>query len=111
MELFLTQPFLFFRVGKPTDTKNLLEEPSFKGDWAAIQKAIPGDEDVIHAIPVGSETLYRGDLTGPQLHTYISHVMDNVPKGVLVGTAESWNKLADGTGDALFTQEPIVKYV
>jgi glucan 1,3-beta-glucosidase len=37
--------------------------------------------------------------------------MDGVPEGVLVGTADSWNKFADGTGDALFTQEPIVTYV
>jgi glucan 1,3-beta-glucosidase len=37
--------------------------------------------------------------------------MSEVPKGILVGTADSWNKFADGTGDALFTQEPIVTYV
>lgn len=37
--------------------------------------------------------------------------MDEVPKNILVGTADSWNKFADGTGDALFTQEPMVTYV
>ncbi|KAJ5902195.1 Glucan 1-3-beta-glucosidase [Penicillium taxi] len=89
-------------------------DASFQKDFAALQKAIPGNEDVVEAITVGSETLYRGDLTGPQLHNYIGVVANKFPT-VTVGTADSWNKFADGTADTLFTTNtkanPLVKYV
>lgn len=85
-------------------------DPSFQKDFAALKKTVPGHEDVIEAITVGSETLYRGDLTGPQLHKYISTVAKEFPK-VTVGTADSWNKFADGTADDLFTTSPVVTYV
>lgn len=91
-----------------------LNDASFQKDFAALKKAVPGNEDVIEAITVGSETLYRGDLTGPQLHNYISAVAKEFPK-VTVGTADSWNKFADGTADDLFTTNtdanPMVTYV
>lgn len=83
-------------------------------DFAALQKAIPGYEDYVEAITVGSETLYRGDQTGASLHNYIG-VVANQFKGIPVGTADSWNKFADGTGDQLFTTDtpanPLVTYV
>lgn len=89
-------------------------DPSFLKDFASIKNAVPGNEDVIEAITVGSETLYRGDLTGPQLHKYISVVQKQFPD-LVVGTADSWNKFADGTADDLFTtdttEEPMVKYI
>jgi glucan 1,3-beta-glucosidase len=89
-------------------------DASFQKDFAALKKTVPGNEDVIEAITVGSETLYRGDLTGPQLHNYISAVAKEFPK-VTVGTADSWNKFADGTADDLFTTDtdanPMVTYV
>ncbi|KAJ5491224.1 Glucan 1-3-beta-glucosidase [Penicillium diatomitis] len=85
-------------------------DASFQKDFAALKKTVPGNEDVIEAITVGSETLYRGDLTGPQLHKYISTVAKEFPK-VTVGTADSWNKFADGTADDLFTTSPVVTYV
>jgi exo-beta-1,3-glucanase (GH17 family) len=55
---------------------------------------------VIDAITVGSETLYRGNFTGPELLEKIQDVQRMFPK-VRVGTADSWNKYDDGTADAL----------
>jgi glucan 1,3-beta-glucosidase len=89
-------------------------DPSFTKDFASLKNAVPGNEDVVEAITVGSETLYRGDLTGPQLHNYISAVAKQFPS-ITVGTADSWNKFADGTADDLFTTDteanPMVTYV
>lgn len=89
-------------------------DPSFTKDFAALKATVPGNEDVVEAITVGSETLYRGDLTGPQLHNYISAVQKQFPS-TTVGTADSWNKFADGTADDLFTTDteanPMVTYV
>ena len=68
----------------------------------------------MEAITVGSETLYRGDQTGASLHKYIG-VVANHFKNIPVGTADSWNKFADGTADDLFTNitpdTPLVTYV
>lgn len=53
-------------------------------------------------------------MTGPQLHKYISTVKKAFPD-IPVGTADSWNKFADGTADDLFTtdtdENPMVTYV
>ncbi|KAI2791200.1 Glucan 1,3-beta-glucosidase [Penicillium oxalicum] len=97
-------------VGPQEKNDMSTNDPSFQKDFAALKKTVPGHEDVIEAITVGSETLYRGDLTGPQLHKYISTVAKEFPK-VTVGTADSWNKFADGTADDLFTTSPVVTYV
>ncbi|GLI73801.1 glycoside hydrolase 3 protein [Penicillium ochrochloron] len=101
-------------VGKQDKSDMSTNDASFQKDFAALKKTVPGNEDVIEAITVGSETLYRGDLTGPQLHNYISAVAKQFPK-VTVGTADSWNKFADGTADDLFTTNtdanPMVTYV
>lgn len=66
----------------------------------ALKKTVHGNEDVIHAITVGSEALYRGDLSAPKLLERINKVKNEFPK-VTVGTADSWNKFADGTADPL----------
>jgi len=73
---------------------------SFKADTDALKKAVPGNEDVVTAITVGSETLYRGNFTGKELLGKINEVKKMFP-GVKVGTADSWNKYADGTADPL----------
>ncbi|KAJ5677198.1 Glucan 1-3-beta-glucosidase [Penicillium maclennaniae] len=101
-------------VGAQDKSDMSTNDPSFTGDFAALKSAIPGNEDAVEAITVGSETLYRGDLTGPQLHNYISAVAKQFPN-ITVGTADSWNKFADGTADDLFTTNteanPMVTYV
>ncbi|KAJ5682203.1 Glucan 1-3-beta-glucosidase [Penicillium macrosclerotiorum] len=101
-------------VGAQDKSDMSTNDASFVKDFAALKKAVPGYESQVDAITVGSETLYRGDLTGPQLHNYISAVQKQFPS-ITVGTADSWNKFADGTADDLFTTDtddnPMVTYV
>ncbi|KAI1937136.1 glycoside hydrolase 3 protein [Ophidiomyces ophidiicola] len=75
-------------------------QTSFDADIRALQKVMPGNEEVIAAVTVGSESLYRGNFTGPQLLDKINQVKKLFPR-TKVGTADSWNKYADGTADAL----------
>ena len=77
-------------------------EDSYKTDKAALQKNIPANADAVHAITVGSETLYRGNFTGPELLNHINDMKKAFP-AIKVGTADSWNKYQDGTADALIT--------
>jgi glucan 1,3-beta-glucosidase len=75
---------------------------SFKADRDALKAAMVGKENSVYAITVGSETLYRGNFTGPELLSHINDIKSDHP-GVKVGTADSWNKYTDGTADALIT--------
>ncbi|KAF2145438.1 glycoside hydrolase family 17 protein [Aplosporella prunicola CBS 121167] len=77
-------------------------EESLNADKAALsQYATDEYKDQLYAVTVGSETLYRGNFTGDELLDKINDVRTVLPKGVKVGTADSWNKWADGTGDAV----------
>ena len=91
-------------VGAPADRKLARPdtEESYNTDVAALNASVPGNEDVVFGITVGSETLYRGNFTGEQLLSIIQGVQSIFPN-VLIGTADSWNKYADGTADALIT--------
>lgn len=64
-------------------------------------------QSTIHAVTVGSETLYRKTFKGPDLLDRINKVKDDIKgqgvTGLKVGTADSWNKFQDGTADALVT--------
>ncbi|EKG19563.1 Glycoside hydrolase family 17 [Macrophomina phaseolina MS6] len=77
-------------------------DESLEADKKAL-KTYATDEyaDQIYAVTVGSETLYRGNFTGEELLDKINDVRTVLPKGCKVGTADSWNKWADGTGDAV----------
>ncbi|KAI9735189.1 MAG: glycoside hydrolase 3 protein [Cirrosporium novae-zelandiae] len=75
-------------------------EESFQLDFTALKNNVPGNEDYVYGITVGSEALYRGDLTGEELLTYINKVQAEFPS-LLIGTADSWNKYTDGSADAL----------
>ncbi|KKK15563.1 hypothetical protein P175DRAFT_0529699 [Aspergillus ochraceoroseus IBT 24754] len=75
-------------------------DQSFNEDFAALKASVPGNEDVIHAITVGSECLYRGDITVDKLLSRINQVKKQFPT-VTVGTVDSWNKFADGTADPI----------
>jgi len=77
-------------------------DQAFEEDTTALQASIPGNEDAVHSITCGSETMYRGNFTGPELLVKINQVKDLFPD-ILVGTADSWNKYDDGTADALIT--------
>lgn len=76
-------------------------EESFNNDLNAIVTASKDHAESIYAVTVGSETLYRGNFTGEELKSKIETVKSKLPKGIKVGTADSWNKFADGTGDAI----------
>lgn len=69
-------------------------------DLSYLRQYLPGHEAQVYAITVGSETLYRGNFTGPSLLQVINQVKADFP-GFKIGTADSWNKYADGTADAL----------
>ncbi|KAB2575023.1 Glycoside hydrolase family 17 [Lasiodiplodia theobromae] len=77
-------------------------DESLQADKKAL-KTYATDEyaDQIYAVTIGSETLYRGNFTGEELLEKINDVRTVLPKGTKVGTADSWNKWADGTGDAV----------
>lgn len=76
-------------------------EESFNNDLEAITSVANDYADSIYAVTVGSETLYRGNFTGAELKDKITTVKSKLPKNIKVGTADSWNKFADGTADAL----------
>ncbi|OBT57239.1 hypothetical protein VE04_04668 [Pseudogymnoascus sp. 24MN13] len=77
-------------------------DDSLAKDEAALIKYTPDYKDQVYAITVGSETMYRGNFTGPELLQRINKIKKAVP-GFKVGTADSWNKYQDGTADALIT--------
>ncbi|ORY13729.1 glucan 1,3-beta-glucosidase-like protein [Clohesyomyces aquaticus] len=83
-------------------------EESFTKDLAAITGVAKQYTDQIYAVTVGSETLYRGNFTGDQLKDKISTVKKAIPSGIKVGTADSWNKYADGTADAIYGTADII---
>ncbi|OGM44307.1 glucan 1 [Aspergillus bombycis] len=77
-------------------------DESFNNDLDVLKQTVPGNEDVIHSITVGSETLYRKGLTAQELLDKIRTVQSAFPK-MTVGTVDSWNLFYDGTAD------PIIK--
>ncbi|KAI9845310.1 MAG: glycoside hydrolase 3 protein [Sclerophora amabilis] len=82
---------------------------SYAAGKAAVLQYAPEYEDQVYAVTVGSETLYRGNFTGSELfNDYIKDVKDALPKGIKVGTADSWNKYDDGTADAVIKGADIV---
>jgi glucan 1,3-beta-glucosidase len=83
-------------------------QESFDKDLKAITDVASQYKDSIYAVTVGSETLYRGNFTGEELKGKISTVKAAIPKGIKVGTADSWNKFADGTGDAIIGTADII---
>ncbi|KAI5369634.1 Putative glycoside hydrolase family 17, glycoside hydrolase superfamily [Septoria linicola] len=76
-------------------------EESFNTDKEALTANVPNFKEQVYAITVGSETLYRGNFTGEELLEKIMDVKEALGGDVKVGTADSWNKWADGTGDAV----------
>jgi exo-beta-1,3-glucanase (GH17 family) len=74
----------------------------------AIKEVASDYQDTVYAVTVGSETLYRGNFTGEELKGKIETVKKALPKGIKVGTADSWNKFADGTADAILGTADII---
>ncbi|KAI5275788.1 putative glucan 1,3-beta-glucosidase [Aureobasidium subglaciale] len=76
-------------------------DSSLQLDKQALQTYVPRYRDQVYGVTVGSETMYRKTFTGSQLLEKINDVKSVLPQGVKVGTADSWNKYADGTADAV----------
>jgi len=77
-------------------------DESYNKDKTAISTYASQYADQVYAITVGSETLYRGNFTGDQLLSKIQEVKSMFSNtNIKVGTADSWNKYADGTADAV----------
>ncbi|KAF9871868.1 glycosyl hydrolase family 17 [Colletotrichum karsti] len=82
-------------------------EESYAADKAAILRYAPEFKNQVYAVTVGSESMYRGNLTGDQLAAKIKDMKKAVPD-FRVGTADSWNKYQDGTADAVIKQADIL---
>lgn len=82
-------------------------DESFAADKAAIKTYANQYADQVYAVTVGSETLYRGNFTGEELLAKIEDVKSILPDSVKIGTADSWNKYADGTADALIKSDSV----
>lgn len=83
----------------------------FELEKQTLQSLLPTlSKSTISSILVGSEALYRGDLTGEELGSYISEIKTllsslsdkdgNSYADIPVGTVDSWNKFVDGTANA-----------
>ena len=97
----ITPQLAFGKVAK-TDAFFLFRpdvDASLNADKAALAANVKNFADQVYAVTIGSETLYRGNFTGKQLSDKISDVKKVLPASVKVGTADSWNKYADGTAD------------
>ena len=86
--------------------------PDAKGspsnDLNAILEVADKYKDNIYAVTVGSEHLYRKEFTGDQLKDIIVSVREKLPKGIKVGTADSWNKFYDGTANPILDSVDIL---
>ena len=76
-------------------------DESFQADKAALVEYVPQYKDQVYAVTIGSESLYRGNFTGPELLEKINDVKEALGGDVKCGTADSWNKFKDGTADAI----------
>ena len=75
-------------------------DESFNKDNAALLNYATIYPDQVYAVTVGSETPYHGNFTGPELLSKINEVKSILPN-TKVGTADSWNRYADGTADGV----------
>ncbi|TDZ46903.1 Glucan 1,3-beta-glucosidase [Colletotrichum trifolii] len=82
-------------------------DESYAADKAAVVRHSPGFEDQVYAVTVGSESLYRGNFTGPELADKLKDMKKATPH-FKVGTADTWNKFNDGTADAVIRQADIL---
>jgi len=81
-------------------------DATYNADLSAIQQYAPSYADQVYAVTVGSETLYRGNFTGATLLSKMQAVKTALGGKFRIGTADSWNKYADGTADAVIKGNP-----
>lgn len=76
------------------------DDASFVNDFAEAKRVVADGsyDEQIYALTVGSESLYRKDVSGDFLAGRIATVKEAFPQ-FKVGTADSWNRFQDGTAD------------
>jgi glucan 1,3-beta-glucosidase len=79
----------------------------------AVTDNIAEYKDQVLALTVGSEHLYRKELTGAQLAALIKRMQDELKSlslgtDIPVGFADSWNLVADGTANPAIAQSDIM---
>jgi len=92
-------------------------EDSYQADKSALQTVMKDSSlaSAVHAITVGSEAMYRlsqnqGGMTATDLLAKIQDIKSTFPD-VKVGTVDSWNIWADGTGDPILSATPTIELV
>jgi len=86
-------------------------DATYNADLSAVQKYAPSYADQVYAITVGSETMYRGNFTGAQLLAKMTATKTALGGKFRIGTADSWNKFADGTADAVIQGNPDLLFI
>lgn len=82
-------------------------DDGFSKGKAAVQQYAPQFKDQVYGITVGSETLYRGNFTGEELADKMQEVKQLMPD-FKIGTADTWNRWADGTADAVIRSADLI---
>lgn len=81
---------------------------SFAKDKSVIASVAPLYVQELYGVSVGSEALYRKVFDGEQLLQKIIEIKDVLPEGVhRIGTADTWNKIVDGTADAVIAHHDV----
>jgi glucan 1,3-beta-glucosidase len=85
----------------------------YNDEIKAVTDNLAEYKDQVLALTVGSEHLYRKELTGDQLAALIKRMQDevknlNLGTDMPVGFADSWNLVADGTANPAIQQSDIV---
>lgn len=90
---------------------NNLSRPDTDTQWedgkSAVVEAASTYSQLIHAVIIGSEGLYRGTYSGTQLADRVREMRAAVPN-LRYGIADTWNVLADGTADPAILESDIV---
>ena len=81
---------------------------SFAKDKLVIASVASLYAEELYGISVGSETLYRKVFDGEQLLQKIVEIKNILPEGLnRIGTADTWNKITDGTADAVIAHHDV----
>jgi glucan 1,3-beta-glucosidase len=99
-----------------TDTKAIVglwctPPDHYTKEIAAVTNNLPDYSDRVIALTVGSEHLYRKELTGTELAVLIKRMQDEIKRLKLdtpVGFADSWNLVADGSANPAIEQSDIM---
>ncbi|KAI7055951.1 hypothetical protein KC339_g18292 [Hortaea werneckii] len=77
----------------------LSDEQAWAADKASLAELVPQSRESVYGVTVGSEALYRGEISAQDLLVKIEEIRDLLPTVKWVGTADTWNVFVDGTAD------------